>query len=127
MVHYLTFDELGITVAVIGIALAFVVLVWNAVKAIRDWRQLARKPTDDRMDDHERRIAHLEACCEEAREKLAGDWQFRQDEAEFNKLMLRSIKHLLQHEIDGNDTKALQQMEAEIDNWLFDHNDVGRG
>ena len=43
--HYLTFDEVGITIAVIGIALAFVVLVWNAVKAIHDWLTLARRPT----------------------------------------------------------------------------------
>ena len=56
MVHYLTFDEVGITVAVIGIALAFVVLVWNAVKAIHDWRQLARRPTTDTLADHGARI-----------------------------------------------------------------------
>ncbi len=121
MVHYLTFDEVGITVAVVGIALAFVVLTWNAVKAIHDWRQLARRPTDDRIEDHERRIVHLEECCEEAREKLAGDWEFRQEEAEFNKLMLRSVKHLLAHEIDGNDLDELRRMEADIDNYLFDH------
>jgi len=121
MVHYLTFDEVGITVAVIGIALAFVVLVWNAVKAIHDWRQLARRPTADTLADHEVRIKHLEECCDEVRGKLDADWQWQQDEREINSLMLRSIKHLLQHEVDGNDTAALEQMEAEIDNWLFDH------
>lgn len=121
MVHYLTFDELGITIAVIGIAMAFIVLTWNAIKAIRDWRALAKKPTADRMDDHERRIVHLEECCSEVHRKLENDWVFQKDEAEINKLMLRSIKHLIQHEVDGNDTAALQQMEAEIDNWLFDH------
>ena len=121
MVHYLTFDDVGITVAVVGIALAFVVLVWNAVKAIHDWRQLARRPTTDRIDDHEKRIARLEECCEEVHGKLDNDWEFRQDETEINKLMLRSIKQLLQHEIDGNDKASLVQMEAEIDNWLFDH------
>ncbi len=121
MVHYLTFDEVGITVAVIGIALAFLVLTWNAVKAIHDWRQLARRPTESRIDDHERRIVTLERCCEEVHGKLDSDWQFRQDEVEINKLMLRSIKQLLQHEIDGNNKSSLVQMEAEIDNWLFDH------
>ena len=121
MVHYLTFDEVGITIAVVGIALAFVVLVWNAVKAIHDWRQLARRPTTDRIDDHEKRISRLEECCEEVHGKLDNDWEFRQDETEINKLMLRSIKHLIQHEVDGNDKASLLQMEAEIDNWLFDH------
>jgi predicted GTPase len=121
MVHYLTFDEVGITVAVVGIALAFVVLTWNAVKAIHDWRQLARRPTDDRIEDHEKRIVHLEECCEEVHGKLDSDWQFRQDEVEINKLMLKSIKHLIQHEVDGNDKASLQEMEKEIDNWLLDH------
>lgn len=121
MVHYLTFDEVGITIAVIAVALTFIVLVWNAVKAIHDWRQMVRRPTSDRIEDHERRIVHLEECCEETREKLAGDWEFRQEEAEFNKLMLRSVKHLLSHEIDGNDIEDLRRMEADIDNYLFDH------
>ena len=119
--HYLAFDEIGITVAVIGIALSFVVLTWNAIKAIHDWRTLAKKPTEDRIDNHERRITHLEECCEEVTGKLDSDWQYRQDEMEINKLMLKSIKHLLQHEIDGNDTASLVQMEADIDNWLVDH------
>lgn len=57
----------------------------------------------------------------EVDEKLDGDWQFRQQEAEFNRLMLKSIKHLLQHEIDGNDKESLVKMEAEIDGFLIEH------
>ena len=119
--HYLAFNEIVITVAVIGIALSFIVQTWNAIKAIHDWRGLARKPTDDRIENHEKRITSVEEWRDEVTGKLDSDWQFRQDEVEINKLMLRSIKHLLQHEIDGNDTASLVQMEAEIDNWLFDH------
>ena len=119
--HYLTFDEVGITVAVIGIALAFLVLTWNAVKAIHDWRQLARKPTADRIEDHEQRIVKLETCCEEVHSKLDNDYKFQQDEAEMNRLMLRSIKHLIQHAVDGNDTQKLEVMEQEIDDYLLEH------
>ena len=121
MVHYLTFDEVGITVAVIGIALAFFILVWNAVKAIHDWRTLARRPTAETLSDHGQRIHVLETHMREVDEKLDGDWQFRQQEAEFNRLMLKSIKHLLQHEIDGNDKESLVKMEAEIDGFLIEH------
>lgn len=120
-VSYLTFDEVGITIAVIAVALAFIVLTWNAVKAIHDWRLLAKKPTADRIEDHERRIARLEGCCEEVNNKLLNDFQFQQDEIEMNKLMLRSIKHLIQHSVDGNDTKKLVQMEQEIDDYLLSH------
>ena len=120
-VHYLAYDEVGITVAVIAIALAFVVLVWNAVKAIHDWRLLAKKPTSDILDDHERRIKILEECCKDVHSKLDSDWEFRKDEVEINKLMLRSIKHLLQHQIDGNDVEKLKSMEQEIDDYLLEH------
>lgn len=119
--HYLAFDEIGITIAVIGSALAFVVLAWNAVKAIIDWRQLAKKPTDERIEDHERRISHLEECCDEVKGKLASDFEFQQDEMEMNRLVLKSIKQLLKHSIDGDDTDGLKAMEDEIDGYLLDH------
>lgn len=126
--HYIQFNEIGITFAVIVAAMTFVVLTWNAVKAIMDWRALAKKPTvdriseqDERIDDHERRISGLEECCQEVRGKLQSDWQFQQDEVEMNKLMLKSIKHLIQHAVDGNDTKKLEAMEQEIDDYLLAH------
>lgn len=117
--HYLAFDEIGITVAVIAVALAFVVLVWNAVKAIHDWRALAKKPTVDRIEDHEKRIASLEKCCDEVHGKLDNDWEFQQAEVEMNRLLLKSIKQLLKHAIDGNDTAGLEAVEGEIDDYLM--------
>lgn len=59
--HYLAFDEIGITMAVLGIAMAFVVLTWNAVKAIHDWRTITRRPTVERIEDHERRFGEYYA------------------------------------------------------------------
>ncbi len=38
-----------------------------------------------------------------------------------NRLMLRSIKHLIQHSVDGNDTQKLKDMEQEIDDYLLTH------
>lgn len=119
--HYLAFDEIGITVAVICVALAFIVLVWNAVKAIHDWRALAKKPTDDTMADHERRITTLERSYAEAAAKLQSDWEFQQDEVEMNRLMLKSIKQLIKHSLDGDDVDGLKNMEAEIDGYLLEH------
>lgn len=119
--HYIQFSEIGVTFAVIVAAMTFVVLTWNAVKAILDWRALAKKPTVDRIDDHETRISELESCCKEVRGKLKSDWDFRQDEMEMNQLMLKSIKRLLQHAVDGNDTQKLVEMEQEIDDYLLGH------
>lgn len=116
-----TFDSLATTVAVMASALAFIVLVFNATKAIHDWRQMARKPTLERIDDHERRIANLESCCDEVRGKLESDYKWQQDASDMNKLMLKSIKHLIQHAVDGNDTQKLEAMEQEIDDYLLTH------
>lgn len=120
-VSYLTFDEVGITIAVIAVALAFIVLTWNAVKAIHDWRTLAKKPTADRIEDHEHRITHLEECCDEVKGKLASDYQFQREQADVNRLVLKSLKSLLQHAVDGNDTDKLEQREHDIDKFLLDH------
>lgn len=118
MVHYLTFDEVGITVAVVGIALAFVVLVWNAVKAIHDWRTMARKPDEDRLDDHEQRIKTLEECCSEVRGKLQNDWQFKEEEKEFNVIMLEAVGQLMKHALDGNDKDGLKAADEKIEKYL---------
>ena len=119
--HYLAFDEIGITVAVITVALAFVVLVWNAVKAILDWRALAKKPTTDRIEDHEKRIANLEKCCEKVHGELENDWAFQQAEVEMNKLLLQAIRSLLKHSIDGDDVESLKEMDQKIGDYLVEH------
>ena len=120
-VSYLTFDEVGITIAVIAVALAFIVLTWNAVRAIHDWRQLAKKPTNEKIADHEQRIANLESCCKDVKGKLVNDFKFQQDNMTMNQLMLKSIKSLLQHAVDGNDTDMLMKREQEIDEYLLSH------
>ena len=127
-VSYLTFNEVGITVAVIAVACGFIALVWNAIKAIKEWIASLRKPTNDHISDvesqvenHENRIAKLEECCDEVRGKLQNDFKFQQDNIAVNQLMLKSIKRLLQHSIDGNDTAKLKEMEQEIDNYLLKH------
>lgn len=82
---------------------------------------MAKKPTVDRIEDHEQRISRLEECCDEVKGKLASDWEFQQASAEKDELMLKSIKQLLKHSIDGDDTDGLQAMESEIDTYLIKH------
>ncbi len=123
--HYIQFSEIGVTFAVIVAAMTFVVLTWNAVKAILDWRALAKKPTvdriseqDERIDDHEQRITHLEECCSEVRGKLENDWQFQEEEKEFNIIMLEAVGQLMKHALDGNDTDGLKAADEKIDKYL---------
>ena len=125
---YLTFNEVGITFAAIAAACAFIVLVWNCIKAIKEWITSMRKPTDEhigeveaKVEDHEERIGHLEDCCNEVQDKLKNDFKFQEEQAEVNRMVLKSLKSLLQHAVDGNDTKKLEQREQEIDKFLLDH------
>ncbi|MBQ2682207.1 MAG: hypothetical protein IJF97_09755 [Eggerthellaceae bacterium] len=126
--EYIPYESIVVTVVTVAAAMSFVVLTWNAVRAIIDWRKLAKKPTDDRLashdeklGDHEERISHLEECCSEVRGKLQSDWEWQQASAEKDELMLRSIKQLLKHSVDGNDTSGLVKMENEIDDYLIKH------
>lgn len=116
--HYIQFSEIGVTFAVIVAAMTFVVLTWNAVKAILDWRALAKKPTVDRIEDHEQRITALEECCSEVRGKLENDWQFQEEEKEFNIIMLEAVGQLMKHALDGNDTDGLKAADEKIDKYL---------
>ena len=126
--EYLAFNEVGVTIACLAGAFTFIVLTWNAIKAIKEWIISLREPTNNRIDhdeemlnDHEQRISHLEECCNEVTGKLQSDFQWQQDANEMNRLMLRSVKHLIQHAVDGNDTKKLEAMEQEIDEYLLTH------
>lgn len=126
--EFLAFNEVGIAFAVIAIACGFIKLVYDATKAIHDWRISLKRPTDDRIEkvekrlqEDEDRITKLECCCEEVHGKLKADWQFQQDETEMNRLMLKSIKQLLKHSLDGDDTQGLKAMEDEIDGYLVNH------
>ena len=116
--HYIEFSEIGVTFAVIVAAMTFVVLTWNAVKAILDWRAMAKKPTADRIEDHEQRIAHLEECCQEVSGKLQNDWQFQEEEKEFNIIMLEAVGQLMKHALDGNDRDGLRAADERIDQYL---------
>ena len=125
---YLTFNEVGITFAAIAAACAFIVLVWNCIKAIKEWITSLKQPTEEhigdvetKVEDHEQRISHLEECCDEVKGKLASDWKFQKEQADVNRLVLKSLKSLLQHAIDGNDTAKLEQREHDIDKFLLDH------
>lgn len=126
--YYLAYDDVGRTVAVVILAISSVILVWNFVRAIHDWRVMARKPTSDRLEeqdskieDHERRITILEECCDDVHGKLDADRAWQQASAEKDELMLKSIKQLLKHSIDNNDVNGLKEMESEIDSYLIKH------
>ena len=126
----ITFDELLVVIGVIVGVFTFIVLTFNVSKALREWRHIRNEPIN-RLEEQVgqiqpqivpnlgERLQHIEERLAVHDEKLNADWEFQRDEAEFNKLMLKSIKQLLQHEIDDNDKQGLIDMEKEIDEFLL--------
>lgn len=103
---------------------ALIAAVSGACAAATKFWRYAHKQSDEnaeKLDDHEKRIATLEECCTEVKGKLESDWKWQQDATEMNRLVLKSLKSLLQHEIDGNDKAKLEEREQEIDKYLLDH------
>ena len=103
---------------------ALIAAVSGACAAIVKFWRYAHKQSDEnaeKLADHEHRIVKLEECCEEVHGKLNSDYKFQQDEIEMNRLVLKSLKTLLQHAVDGNDTAKLEKREQEIDKYLLDH------
>ena len=103
---------------------ALIAAVSGACAAIVKFWRYAHKQSDEnaeKLANHEKRITTLEECCTEVRGKLESDWKWQQDATDMNRLVLKSLKSLLQHEIDGNDKAKLEEREQEIDKYLLDH------
>lgn len=110
-------------VVLLGMCALIAAISGACAAATKFWRYAHKQSEENaiKLSEHEKRIANLESCCEDVHGKLNSDYQFQQDEIEMNRLMLRSIKHLIQHSVDGNDTKKLISMEQEIDDYLLAH------
>lgn len=110
-------------VVLLGICALIAAVSGACAAATKFWRY-AHKQSDEnaeKLADHEHRISDLEGCCSEVRGKLQNDYQFQQDEIEMNRLVLKSLKTLIQHVVDGNDLGKLEQREQEIDEYLLSH------
>ena len=85
--------------------LAFIVLLGNAWKTVREWRKPGmseaewRRDVDDKLGKDNKRIASLE---------------------EGNKVICRALIALLSHEINGNRNDKLQKAFADLNEYLID-------
>lgn len=84
---------------------AFVVLLGNVIKTIKEWR----KPQND-MEEWKRDVDN----------KLKNDHDRLKSMEEGNKVICRGILALLSHEINGNSNEKLKASQSEITNYLID-------
>ena len=110
-------------VVLLGMCALIAAVSGACAAATKFWRYAHKQSEENAMklSEHEKRIENLESCCEEVHGKLNSDFQFQQDEIEMNRLVLKSLKTLIQHAVDGNDTVKLEKREQEIDKYLLDH------
>ena len=85
--------------------LAFIVLLGNGIKTVREWRrphddfETWKSAVDKKLDNDNKRIESIEAG---------------------NKVVCRGILALLSHEINGNSTEKLKYSQQEITDYLIE-------
>ena len=116
-----SFDDVTTFFLVLLAVLAVIVLIGNATTAIGKIKGKHDEPlekVEHRVDDLEGRMVRVE-------EKLDNDWEFRQEEIDFNKLILQSMKQIVKHltkaSDDENERKQLESVETDIDRFLIEH------
>ena len=92
--------------AVVGVAiLAFIVLLGNVYKTIKEWRKPGmseqdwKRSVDEKLDKDNKRIGHLE---------------------EGNKVVCKALMALLSHEINGNSNDKLQKALSDLNDYLLE-------
>ena len=101
----LTLTQIRDFVIVLLAVLAFIVLIANAIKAVKEWK----KPADD-----------LQAWRRDVNQKLNNDNERLNELEEGNKVICRGILAMLSHEINGNSNDKLIASQQEITNYLID-------
>lgn len=100
----LTLTQVKDFIVVLAALLGFIVLVWNVIKAIREWR----KPSDD-----------LQSWRRDVDAKLNSDNNRLTDVETGISVILRSNLAMLSHEINGNSSDKLLQSQKEITDYLI--------
>lgn len=100
-----TFAQFKDFIIVVTAILAFIVLLGNVWKTIKEWRRPGmseaewRRGVDKILDSDNKRIAHLE---------------------EGNKVKCRALMALLSHEINGNSNDKLEKALSDLNDYLIE-------
>ena len=101
----LTLSQIKDFVIVAVAILAFIVLLGNVVKTLKEWRKPGmseaewRREVDDKLGSDNRRIKSLE---------------------EGNKVVCKALMALLSHEINGNSNDKLQKALSDLNTYLIE-------
>ena len=97
-------EQIRDTLVVVLALMAFLVLLGNVIKTIKDWK----KPHDD-----------MATWRTDVDNRLTNDNSRLRDLEEGNKVICRGILAMLSHEINGNSNDKLTASQQEITNYLI--------
>lgn len=101
----LTLPQIKDFIIVAVAILAFIVLLGNVVKTLKEWRKPGmseadwRRDVDDKLNSDNRRIKSLE---------------------DGNRVVCKALIALLSHEINGNSNDKLQKALSDLNNYLIE-------
>lgn len=106
----------GVLAVVLYIASA-IVLIANACEKIAKAKKAAKEPNDEQNA----RLDALEKWKDEVDRKLSSDNDRLGAILNIDRVMLRALQALLDHGIDGNNIKQMQDAKTELQNHLIDN------
>ena len=105
-------STIDIVVLVLGVVLTLL-NIWERIS-------LAKEKASTPHRENEQRITRLEAEVDDIKELLKSDKTDIEKLERGNKIMLHSLRALLEHGIDGNNTDKMIAAAEELDNYLID-------
>lgn len=111
----ITYQQLVGAVAVILVLLGAYNTIMSAIKTHREEKRLRDSPVvklQERVDRHDELL-------QKDKDRLDAMENRMQDMGEQSTIMLRGVRALLSHEINGNSTDKLESSMTEIDDYLI--------
>ena len=125
------FDDVTTFILMLIGLMTFIVLTFNVSQAVRTWKNQGKQPLEkleDKIEEIEPkivpnlevRLSHIEKTVERHEEKLQADWAFREETKDFERLMISSMKTLVEH-LGDSEEKDIDDLGKELDKYLIDH------
>ena len=130
------FDDVTTFILMLIGVMTFIVLTFNVSQAVRTWKNQGKQPLEkleDKIEEIEPKIVpnlevrldRIEKTVERHEEKLQADWAFREETKDFERLMIESMKTLIEHSADSKDSKETEsgykELGKKLDRYLIDH------
>ena len=88
----------------------FIILLGNVVKTVREWK----KPADEARDDANQWRTEMDESMKDNTERI-------KKVEDGNKIIMKALMAIMNHEINGNSVDKLQKALGELNDYLIDN------